>query len=245
MLKYSIKLNDSDIEKKEIVWSEKFLASDLSYMTGVTSQDYHLEKYEFLEAYNVFKGINDRVHVSSENVTRQGFIVAKNKVHNVNTETVYSYDNLINPSGLGKIKYLDIDGVYIYANDNDEIVLTDWLSADTRNKEVVETEVTANVFQNGGIFQTKIDTVYWIEDGRVEIDGENFFYKRDESGLTYVEDGEILDSSAITNCDRIIYCPYSDPSNFKPVTKFTLTKEDEKTQGFDSMQLCIYFLHNL
>ena len=48
MLRYEIKLTDDNFKQEELVWGEKYLAPDLSFVSGVTSQDYHLEKIKKL-----------------------------------------------------------------------------------------------------------------------------------------------------------------------------------------------------
>ena len=49
MLNYSIKLGDKYLKKDKVVWGEKYLSPDLSFVTGVTSQDYHLDKLTQIE----------------------------------------------------------------------------------------------------------------------------------------------------------------------------------------------------
>ena len=50
MLSYKVKLNGSYINKDEVVWGERYLSPDLSFVSGVTSQDYHLEGLTKIEA---------------------------------------------------------------------------------------------------------------------------------------------------------------------------------------------------
>ena len=52
MLKYSIKISNGDIRQEGIVWGEKYLSPDLSFVSGVTSQDYHLEKFKQISVSN-------------------------------------------------------------------------------------------------------------------------------------------------------------------------------------------------
>ena len=48
MLRYEIKLGKDDLIRDALEWREKYLSKDLSYITGVTSPDYHLEKFTAL-----------------------------------------------------------------------------------------------------------------------------------------------------------------------------------------------------
>ena len=77
MLNYSIKLGDEYIKKDVVVWGEKYLSPDLSFISGVTSQDYHLEKQAQIEAS--INGKSDLLNIECENVKREGYVVVKGK----------------------------------------------------------------------------------------------------------------------------------------------------------------------
>ena len=90
----------------------------------------------------------------------------------------------------------------------------------------------------------KIDTVYWIEDGAVTIDGNTYIYDPNEGSgiLKYGINGEALNPSAITNCDSIIFRPY-DVKDYQNVTKFKLTKQEEITKEFERITFSKYFFY--
>ena len=48
MLKYEVKLGKDNFKQRELEWSEKYLAPDLSFISGVTDTAYHLEKFKAL-----------------------------------------------------------------------------------------------------------------------------------------------------------------------------------------------------
>lgn len=50
MLRYTVKLEEENIKRDEIVWSEKYVSPDLSFVSGVTSQKYHLSEDNFVAA---------------------------------------------------------------------------------------------------------------------------------------------------------------------------------------------------
>ena len=52
MLKYEIKLGNGDLKMDEMVWREKYLSPNLSYITGVTDTSYHLENFTRMSASN-------------------------------------------------------------------------------------------------------------------------------------------------------------------------------------------------
>ena len=43
MLKYSVRLTDKDIKNNVLQWREKYLAPDLSYISGVTDVSSHIK----------------------------------------------------------------------------------------------------------------------------------------------------------------------------------------------------------
>ena len=91
MLKYKVRLSPDVMKKEEMVWREKYLAPDLSFVTGVTSQDYHLEKYDTIEAAN---SINDRsgiLNLETENVEREGYVVLHGMSYDVFNDTFFDY----------------------------------------------------------------------------------------------------------------------------------------------------------
>ena len=252
MLKYSIRLTDNNIEKEKLVWSEKYLAPDLSFVTGVTSQDYHLEKYDKLPITNNLLSNNNSVaNLETENVTRQGYVVISGKTYEVNSGSVVDYS--IESGGTPiNYKYLFLNGKYYYADKDNKFHIDHWLTETfVRNDQgdvkplIVEKdiEVSCNT-------KVKIDTVAWIEDGIVNIDGYDYFYDKDtqltestKGGLKYFENGECLDLSAITSGDGITYHLFDSPSDYLNVTKFKLTKAEEINEPFERVSFCTYFYY--
>ena len=50
MLKYEVKLDYDNLKRDTLVWSEKYVAPDLSFVSGVTSQHYHIDRSETIAA---------------------------------------------------------------------------------------------------------------------------------------------------------------------------------------------------
>lgn len=74
------------------------------------------------------------------------------------------------------------------------------------------------------------DTIFWIENGTITIDGITYLYDANENCI-HLSDGSIVtDPTDISSCDGIYLKHYDTP---KEVTKFILTK------AFDSL-LCNY-----
>lgn len=290
MLKYNIKLTDDSIKQEKLVWSEKYLAPDLSFVTGVTSQDYHLEKFKRLPLTNsLVDNFNASALLDTENVSRQGYVLISGKTYDANSGSVTDYS--IESSGTPiDYKYLFLNGKYYYSHfvyyfENTEYHKKEMavVAAKAKNpqregetdeaynarieglissKRLFEIDHWLQVDNNTHIpndesgitfsatSEIKIDTVAWIEDGIVNIDGHDYFFDREiqtdrnhKGGLKYYEDGECLDISAITKCDDIEFHPFETTSDYINVTKFMLTKDEEINEPFDSVSFCKRFYY--
>lgn len=256
MLKYKIKLTDNNFKQEKLVWGEKYLAPDLSFVSGVTSQNYHLEKFSRVPLINsIINNTNSIANIETNNVTRQGYIIIKNKQYEVNKGTVVDYS--VDSGGIvADYKYLVLNGKYYYAykGENEEYTkfkINDWLAIDNLGN-VGEEEIEVTCPSDGTDVDqiVKIDTVVWIEDDVVNIDGHNYFFERniqiDENqigGLKYYEDGACLDANELTKCDSIEYHPYKSSNDYNSVTKFILTKQEEVSREFTDISFCKRFYY--
>ncbi len=256
MLKYSIKLNDNNIEQEKMVWSEKYLSPDLSFVNGVTSTNYHLEKYKRLPVSNG-QTSTSTVLVDSKNVTRQGYIVIKNKEYEVQSGSIIDYS--VEPSGnIINYEYLFINGKYYYLND-DKFIIDNWLTehftsyTDSYGDIIYKPYITEDEkiinFSNGNV---SADTIIWIEDGIVTIDGYDYIFDKDiqinsnqtSGGLKYYEDGDCLPYSAITKCSDIQLKPFESINDYIDVTKFTLRKENNNIgEPFERISFCTSYYY--
>jgi hypothetical protein len=249
MLNYSVKLGENSLKRDELVWSEKYIAPDLSFVSGVTSQHYHIDKHDKIAASIGYKSNFSTLKVDSQNVTRNGFVKISGKRYPIKK------DSFINKA-TGKKQtywYSDINGVfyYIYPIDNDttipegsKITIKNWLkdewSQDDNGEyhvDVVEGDVEATVI-NG---ELSLDTIVWIEDGTVTIDGEKYIYDRFDGGIKYYEGGLTLSGEEITKCDGITYNYFENESDYIYVTKFVLTKYEDKSVDFDRIGFASYY----
>lgn len=253
MLTYSIKLDDKSIRRDELVWSEKYLAPDLSFVSGVTSQDYHLEKKEQI-AFSIGNDTNaDALNISCNNVTRNGYIVIKDKTYDIQSGNTINYAT---DKVYENYRYVEIGGVIYYISANTtSITVKNWLkeawsvNGEDYTVSIVESDVEAKIEGNF----VYLDTVVWIEDETVEIDGHKYFFDRYDissvnsspGGIKYYEDGEALAASAITRSkeDKMYYNHFENDSDYIYVTKFVLTKKELKSVPFDKISFCTYFYY--
>ena len=240
MLRYSVKLNKDNIKRENMSWGEKFLSQDLSYVSGVTSTDYHLEKYTMMPSTNDLISSDSTLSIASENVIRSGYCIVRDKTYHISTINI---DNSEKP-------YIEFNGKFYYQYENDKgeqcYKIDNVLSVKDNNKDSYPTEKELTVVCNNNKYIT-FDTIYWIENNTVTIDGVTYDYDSDENGIR-IGDGDIIsDYSEVTeflkNKDKkeIEFFKFSD----KEVTKFKLTKSyDERRYDTSKISYCkyVYFI---
>ena len=234
MLRYSVKLNKDNIKRENMSWGEKFLSQDLSYVSGVTSTDYHLEKYTMMPSTNDLVSSDSTLSIESENVIRSGYCIVRDKIYHISTIKI---DNSDKP-------YIEFNGKYYYQykNDNGEqcYKIDNVLSVKGDDKYPTENELT--VVRNGD--SIKFDTIYWIENNTVTIDGVTYDYDYNEKGIR-LGDGDIIsDYSVVTECSEIKFVKFNN-EDVKEVTKFKLTKSyDERRFDTSKISYCkyVYFI---
>ena len=209
MLKYSVKLTENDFKKNSIIWREKYVASDLSFFSGVTSSSYHLERYNTISAISPLTNLNSVFTVETEVVTRLGYIIITDKEYPI------KYVN--------NTPYVYINGRYFYGNGS-SFTIKDWQceTFENVNGKAVPTiiEKDKTVYASGG--KIVLPTIYWIENGYVTIDGSTYIFDKNE----YQENGTkgclkyLNDGMPINNLGDVSYAPYRDPSLIHDVCKF-------------------------
>ena len=234
MLRYSVKLNKDNIKRENMSWGEKFLSQDLSYVSGVTSTDYHLEKYTMMPSTNDLVSSDSTLSIESENVIRIGYCIVIGKIYHISTIKI---DNSDKP-------YIEFNGKYYYQYENDNgeqcYKIDNVLSVKGDDKYPTENELT--VVRNGD--SIKFDTIYWIENNTVTIDGVTYDYDSNEKGIR-LGDGDIIsDYSVVTECSEIKFVKFNN-EDVKEVTKFKLTKSyDERRFDTSKISYCkyVYFI---
>ena len=113
MLRYKVKLGKDNFKQRELEWSEKYLAPDLSFISGVTDTAYHLEKFKALPTKSSIVNSDSLLSVEAHDVIRQGFVVAKEKEYKIYSGSTYDYS--VNRDGKEiNYSYVKINGKYFY-----------------------------------------------------------------------------------------------------------------------------------
>lgn len=224
MLRYNIKVTEDDISREKMSWDEKFLSQDLSYVSGVTSTSYHLEKYGMIPASNSMVSSDATLRVVSENVHRNGYCLILGKEYDVKKVKVGEKD----------VNYIEVNGTFYYEVKG-KYVIDNMLKQDDDKKSVISGEV---IVHSGSKDSVNIDTIVWIEDGKVTIDGKTYWYDENEEKITLDGVYFIDNYESVTKCKDIKFF------NFKStieVTKFKLTKAfDEIGYDYSKVSYCSY-----
>lgn len=249
MLRYSVKLNKDNIKRENMSWGEKFLSQDLSYVSGVTSTDYHLEKYTMMPSTNDLVSSDSTLSIESENVIRSGYCIVRDKIYHISTIKI---DNSDKP-------YIEFNGKYYYQyeykDENNNVwqcyKIDNVLSINKdNNKDIYPTEKELKVERkkdnNNKLYNyITFDTIYWIENNTVTIDGVTYDYDSNENGIR-LGDGDIIsDYNVVTESLSGIGFVKFDNKDIKEVTKFKLTKSyDERRFDTSKISYCkyVYFI---
>jgi len=248
MLKYEVKLGYDNLKRDTLVWSEKFVAPDLSFVSGVTSQDYHIDKNKTIAASIGGDTNFASLDIECKNVTRNGYAIILNKQYEIKTGKTTTDQK--------EFKYIYVNGVYYYITGNTVTVHNhlkeQWEKVAGEYKvKIVEGDVEGTVDNDNNI--VKLDTIVWIEDDMVTIDGNKYIYDKYEEGLKYYPGGRTLYTRydeenklyEITPCDDISYNYFEKESEYIYVTKFVLTKKEDKELEFERLSYCTYFYYVL
>ena len=256
MLRYDVRLNGNSFKRNELVWGEKYLSPDLSYIAGTTSPSNHLEMFTHLAASNSINNMDNTLSVEATNVIREGYVVVSGKTYEVKSDTYIDYSMLGTDTSAITYNYVFINGKYFYEHEISE-GFSGYTIDNLPHAVEVYSDLTDDLVESVLDYITidgstirdnkfKVDSVYWIEDETVEIDGEKYVFNKDENGgkkisggvLKTTDDGNPLDASAITECDEIICKPYSSTTLYEEVTKFVLTKELSTVKDFSNISFC-------
>lgn len=238
MLKYKLRVTNDDIVQREIDLREKYTSPNLDFVSGVTDTSSLHYTSDTVSSYNRIDEIGDTLTVEREDVTREGFILIKGKAYDVISDVSLPYglngDNFTYVNANGRYYYLASDGSYTF---DDWIVCT----SETDSEYMYATKKLLNQASNSKI---NLDTVYWIEDGIVNIDGEKYIFDKnvgDGGGLFYTEGGKLLEPSEICECTNIVYCPFKDVKKYEKVSKLKFTKEPYKNVDLKAVRCAEYY----
>ena len=236
MLKYSIRLDSSNVvESKPIDFRERFLDPSLSYFSGVTSPLHAVASDNIVKVKTPYNSSTSNFKASSTIVTRQGYVLVKGKKYDLETyhETTYGGQQTTI-----EYKYINADGRYFSTNTS-SLVLDKWLIL--RDGTVVEGSMPVNEQITSSSSAITVDTIYWIEDSTVTIDGNTYVFDKNEEtskenhgALKYYEEGDTLSPKDICDCSSMEYHIF-DVKDYETVEKFVVYNNEDTDAQIDKI----------
>ena len=235
MLKYSIRLDSSNVvESKPIDFRERFLDPSLSYFSGVTSPLHAVASDNIVKVKTPYNSSTSNFKASSTIVTRQGYVLVKGKKYDLETyhETTYGGQQTTI-----EYKYINADGRYFSTNTS-SLVLDKWLVPS--GGTAAEGSVTVNEITTSST-EIAVDTIYWIEDSTVTIDGNTYVFDKNEEtskekygALKYYEEGDTLSPKDICDCSSMEYHIF-DVKDYETVEKFVVYNNEDTDAQIDKI----------
>lgn len=222
MLKYSIKLNNNSVNRKELVWREKYLSPDLSYVSGVCDTVYHLEYCTELPVSSELNNSAATVKVDAHNEKRMGYIVLYDKKIKVETGKYTHFSG--NTKNSIPYKYININDRYFYPYYNGNGFAIDNVLHYSESLNDITSEDFTIFLQNDYV---AYNAAYYIDDSKVTIDGIEFTFDSATEKLYW--NNRVVSFKNITstlNCTnyKIVSYPFN---KIKECTKFVLTKDED------------------
>ena len=170
------------------------------------------------------------LRINSTNVYRNGYCILRNKKYDIKTLRVCMHNG--NVMEYKDVKYIEYNGKYYYGvfdeNTKQYQFVIDGILID--NNGNIEEGILSVETNDDSYKYVSFDTIFWIENGTITIDGKTYLYDANENCI-HLSDGSIVTNlTDISSCEGIFLKHYDTP---KEVTKFILTK------AFDSL-LCNY-----
>lgn len=229
MLKYSVKLDTSNIEKKELVWKEKYLSPDLSSVSGVCDIDYHLEKYSQLAVSSELNNSAASVGVDSSIFKRKGYVLFKNLKFKESSAKCVTYKN--NLPITHDYTYITINGKYFYYVKGSGYTINNVLHYDYVADSISDSTFTVQP-SNGYV---SFDYISYIDDNTVTVQDYSLTYDITTNSLLW-NDNFVTNKDIL--CDEIDITLY-ETKNWKDYIKFTLTKlSDYDAYSHESLSYC-------
>ena len=222
MLRYTVKSRSEETEWQEIFLSDMFLASDGSYLSGVTDRENHVSDGQTVRIYSYDTDAYDDYVVSSEDFVCQGYYIDYN----------YEYPIITGRSELGE----KIDGIrykdgcfysFLYASGETGIY---------RYIKLFDNEI------NDGVFSASVESssvtipnIYYVEDEKITLSGQTLDVDvyTDASATTVSVGGR----SGYTDIKVILY----EPKDRRTFSRVVINKNEDRKLDLDDLHYAAAF----
>lgn len=234
MLRYSFKLGRDTNETQDLEWNDRYVSQDLSFFSGTTSPSSHLDSMDRINVEYSKNESHAPFNIRTERVSRNGYVIFTKKEYEVKDETYTFYDDMSGSELSGS--YIEICGKRVFKNSEDKFVIThfpyEFTVGDVRYSDVTAEETDGVV---------KLDSVYYVEGGFVNIDSRYYAIDFDayspNGTIGAIEDleGNFVGFNEICRCSGLKIVRYPSPVDIIRFRAYPSEFEDIK---FSSMFLC-------
>lgn len=235
MLRYSIRLGANNVvASKPIQFGERYLDPSLSYFSGVTSPLYHVSSDNIAKVKTPYDSSTSNFKSESYIVTRQGYVLVKGKKYPLRAyhDTRYGESKTVT-----EYKYIEANGRF-FSTSSSSLVLDKWLVPS--GNTAVESSVTVNNITSSTT-EISVDTLYWIEDSKVTIDGNTYVFDKNEEtsngkygALKNYEEGDTIPPTEICKCTSMEFNVF-DLKDFDTVEKFVVYNNNDSDALIDKV----------
>ena len=233
MLNYQIKIEAKEAQKEKINFSDFYLEPDLSFISGSTPYETNLKNGEEVLVTSSINTTGEMATASTKNVLRIGIVkiirhypIAKKNIF-INNSPYYFENKIV-------YDYIFRNGKYYYARP-DEDGKEQFIINDLMDESGNSYSGICGITDDGKM--AKVPETYWIEDGKVAIDGKEYYVDTTLNSI-YVDpnqdDYKDFFSEGITVNVFPMY-------KWKNVTKFRIDLDNKQQVDFKDISYGQYF----
>lgn len=233
MLNYQIKIEAKEAQKEKINFSDFYLEPDLSFISGSTPYETNLKNGEEVLVTSSINTTGEMATASTKNVLRIGIVkiirhypIAKNNIF-INNSPYYFENKIV-------YDYIFRNGKYYYARPDkdgkEQFIINDLMDESGNSYSGI-----CGITDDGKM--AKVPETYWIEDGKVVIDGKGYYVDTTLNSI-YVDSNQDDYKDFFSEGITINVFPMD---KWKNVTKFRIDLDNKQQVDFKDISYGQYF----
>ena len=249
MLSYQIKIEAKEAQKEKINFSDFYLEPDLSFISGSTPYETNLKNGEEVLVTSSINTTGEMATASTKNVLRIGIVkiirhypIAKKNIF-INNSPYYFENKIV-------YDYIFRNGKYYYTrlpkdeNEKKQFIENGLIDKDGKEQFIINDLVDENGNSYSGICgvtddgkMAKVPEIYWIEDGKVVIDGKEYYVDTTLNSI-YVDPNQDDYKDFFSEGITVNVFPMD---KWKNVTKFRIDLDNKQQVDFKDISYGQYF----
>lgn len=233
MLSYQVKIEAKEAQKEQINFSDFYLEPDLSFISGSTPYETNLKNGEDVLVTSPINTNGEMATATTKNVQRMGTVkivrhypIANNNIFINNSP--YYYENKI------VYDYIFRNGKYYYTRSDkdgkEQFIINDLIDESGNTYSGI-----CGITDDGKM--AKVPETYWIEDGKVVIDGKEYYVDTTLDSI-YVDPKQDDYKDFFSEGIAVTVFPMD---KWKNVTKFRIDLDNKQQVDFKNITYGQYF----